>query len=201
MNKVIVAGTVLAVLIAFGGMSSAATVFDDGATDPLGQYRSNETLNIAFFAPLGSAAISFDLFGALSVDGAGNSYTDTFDVAVNGTTVFSGNFNMSGGGANVVMLNTFGWIWSTVTNGTGLDDWYQGGVTSVSGVVGLLAGRNTFSVTFSGGQVLTDESWALNDLVIEGVSPVPVPAAFPMLALGLAGLGAVGLNRRKAKRA
>jgi hypothetical protein len=195
MMRTFLGAAAVAATVLFGGAASAATVFDDGATDFNGQYRGVGFLDVTFSAAAGDSPISFDLFGANSVDGD-NEWRDDFEVSLNGTPVFRGSFSMSGGGANVVDLNTLGWVWSTVTNPGGN---FEGGVTSVSGLVTLLAGSNTLRVTFSspgpnnnGDQGLGDESWALNDLQ---VAAIPLPATLSLLALGLGGLALAGRRR------
>lgn len=178
----------------------AAVVYTDGATNPNGAYRGPETLTVNFNAAGGASALSFDLFGAQSVDGFGNGYDDLFSVALNGVTVFEGYFNLGGGGSDSVITNTLGWAWSAVTSGP-----WTGGTATVSGFANLLAGANTFSVTFAavgpyngGNQGTGDESWALNNLDVSSVSPVPLPAAAPLLMAAIGGLGFA--SRRRAKR-
>ena len=186
-------------LCASVGAAQAAVVFTDGATDFTGQYRGVGTFSHSFTATAGLNAISFQLFGAKSVDGQGNGWDDVFSIALNGVDVFTGLFNMSGGGTNVVTSSTLGWTSTTMTNPGGL---FLGGTTDVAGFANLLAGTNTFSVTFTspgpfnnGNQGTGDESWALNDLDVTP-SAVPLPAALPLLGFAVAGLGAMGRRRR-----
>lgn len=194
--KHLLAGSALAVAMALGGMAQAAVIHNDGATDFTGTYRGVGSFDVNFSGAAGPSAVSFDIFGARSVDGQGNGYDDLFTVILNGTTVFAGLFNMSGGGSNAVTTNLYGWSWSTMTNPGGL---FQGGLTSVSGVMDLLAGANTLTFSFTspgpsnggGNQGVKDESWAINSL---DVSPVPVPAGLPLLA---GGLGLLAFLRRK----
>ena len=194
-------GAALAVSTAVlsGAAAQAAVVFNDGANNPNGAYRGVETLNVDFNAAGGASALSFDLFGAQSVDGFGNSYDDLFSVALNGITVFEGYFNLGGGGSDSVITNTLGWAWSASSAGA-----WMGGTVSVSGFADLLAGLNTFTVTFNpvgpsngGNQGTGDESWALNNLDVSAVSPVPLPAAAPLLAAALGGLGFAARRKRK----
>ena len=193
--KHLLATSALAVTMALGGAVQAAVIHNDGATDFNGTYRGVGSFAVNFAGAAGPSAISFDIFGARSVDGQGNGYDDLFEVMLNGTTVFAGLFNMSGGGTNAVTTNLYGWTWSTLTNPGGS---FQGGLTSVGGVLDLLAGANTLTFSFTspgplngGNQGVGDESWAINNL---DVSPVPVPAGLPLLA---GGLGLLAFLRRK----
>ena len=205
MNKNWVASAAAAALFAFGASGAgAATVFTDNATDFHGEYRGVSDLDVGVLSAGGSNAISFDLFGTNSLDGYGNGWDDVFDIFVNSVKVFSGSFNMSGGGSNAVFQNDLGWAWSTVTNPGGN---FQGGVTSISGLVDLNAGNNTIRFSFSApgpnngsGQSLGDESWALNTLDVTPTA-VPLPAALPLLAVAIAGLGMAGRRRRKSTAA
>jgi hypothetical protein len=109
---------------------------------------------------------------------------------------------MSGGGANTVFTNLFGWTASTLTNPGGH---HQGGVTSVAGQIDLVAGLNKLTFGFSplrgGNQGTGDESWAINEVDVGAPpAPVPLPAALPLLALATAALGAAGLGRRLRRR-
>lgn len=181
----------------------ASVIYTDGASNPNGAYRGPETLTVNFNADGGTTALSFDLFGAQSVDGFGNGYDDLFSVALNGVTVFEGYFNLGGGGNDSVVTNTLGWAWSAVTSGA-----WTGGTATVSGFANLLAGANTFAVTFNpvgpyngGNQGTGDESWALNNLDVSAVSPVPLPAAAPLLLAAVGGLGFASRRRSKRKSA
>ena len=198
MKRLVKSGAVAAVVAALSaGVAAAAVVHDDGATDFNGKYNGVGQFDYSFMATEGTNSISFDLFGANSIDGQ-NGYYDLFTILLNGVEVFAGSFSMSGGGDNVVTTNINDWTWNTVTNPGG---YFSGGVTTVSGLATLLNGANVFSVLFTSptatdGQGLNDESWALNKL---DIAPVPLPAGLPLLLTGLAGVGAVRLRKRQAK--
>jgi hypothetical protein len=190
----------LAVVLAAGAVQ-ATVVHDDAATDFTGAYRGVGSFDVVLQSSGGSSPISFDIFGARSVDGD-NSYSDLFTVALNDLVVFTGSFNMSGGGANKVITNLFGWTADTLTNPGGS---FQGGVTSVAGQIDLLSGLNKLTFGFSpvrgGNQGTGDESWAINRVnVSQPPAAVPLPAALPLLALATAALGAAGLRRHLLRR-
>jgi hypothetical protein len=187
-----------AAMATFGGAADAAVIYSDGATDFQGSYRSVGSFDVAYDAGLGGdAALSFDLFGAKSIDGFGNGWDDMFHVLLNGVTVFEGYFNMSGGGANAVTTNSLGWMTDVTTNPGG---YFFGGTTHVSGMTTFRPGTNvlTFAMTSpgpynGGGQGTWDESWAVNEV---DVAPVPVPAALPLMMAALGGLGLMARRRR-----
>jgi hypothetical protein len=181
------------------GAAMASVIHDDGGTNPIGvgdeagQYRSVESVSFDFTSTLGDRILSFDLFGRRSVDGV-NDWQDVFSVLINGVELLNASFNLGGGGTHEVYSNPNGWSWSVASSGM-----WEGGIASVSGLVTLLDGVNTMTVSFAspglangpGGQGIWDESWALNAVTL---AAVPLPAGFPLLGLALAGLA--GLRRR-----
>lgn len=183
------------------GAAQATIVHDDAATNFKGQYRGVGSFDVQFQSAGGSAPISFDIFGARSVDGD-NGYADLFTISLNSLVVFTGSFNMSGGGANNVFTNLLGWTANTMTNPGGF---FQGGLTSVAGNINLMKGVNKLTFGFSpiraGNQGTGDESWAINRVEVSPPpAPVPLPAALPLLALATAALGVVGVGRRLRRR-
>ncbi len=200
MKMVLRAAAILAAGLA-ASAGQATVVHDDAATNFVGAYRGVGSFDVMFQSSGGSAPISFDIFGARSVDGD-NAYADLFTVALNDLVVFAGTFSMSGGGANRVLTNLFSWTASTLTNPGGF---HQGGVTSVAGQIDLLSGLNKLTFGFSplrgGNQGTGDESWAINKADV-GAPPaaVPLPAALPLLALATAALAATGIRRKLRRR-
>lgn len=148
------------------------------------------------------ATLNFVLSGFKSLDGF-NSYQDVFTLTINSAEMYSGSFNLGGGGTSstsfgsgtAVTLNEHG-----VNPGTNIG--WNGGTTTVTGLkFNLLQGHNTFLFAYSapgilngGGQGLGDEGWGVKSAM---VSAVPEPATYAMM---LAGLGLIGTIARRRKQ-
>lgn len=160
-------------------------------------YRSVGSFSVSVnSATARNASISFELFGARSVDGV-NDWQDNYSFALNGTTLFEASFDLGGGGVNTVFTNPNSFSSTPISFG-----FFQGGMATVSGFVDLIVGQNQLTFSFTspgpangGGQSIDDESWGVNNVE---VSAVPVPASLPLLGAALCGLGM--MVRRRAKR-
>jgi hypothetical protein len=199
---------VAAVALVAAGMASANTIVDGSYP---GIQESPGSFGIIFnSAAAMPATMNFDLLGFLSLDGAGNFYTDVFTLTVNGTSVFSGTFNMGGGGTNQIFSAPAGTTWSTIANpcvnpslcSPGIN--WNGGTTSVSALpISLVKGSNTVIFSYDslttggnhGPQTIADEGWGVGHYVI---SSVPEPETYAMLLAGLGIIGAITRRRRKA---
>jgi hypothetical protein len=85
--------------------AQAAVLHDDNFTDGPNttDYRGVGTFDVTTTeAAPRTAAISFILFGARSVDGL-NGWDDVYSFALNGVTLFTASFNLGGGGDNAVL--------------------------------------------------------------------------------------------------
>jgi hypothetical protein len=182
---------VLAVLA--GGLFASTSANAVVLPSSVGPLDTGTSFNTVFNSTGGSSTILFDLLGYFSLDGV-NCCTDTFHLSLNGTELFSGSYNLGGGGLNVTYLDLIG----SSINGLNLDPNFNGftnGSITISGILTLLSGSNTLTFAYDPGQGLGDEGWGVNNL---NVSSVPVPPAALLLGTGL--LGLAGL-RRKAKKA
>lgn len=181
-------------LIFASASAQALVVHNDGISGPYtGLYRpSPSSFAVNFNGAAGASAFSFDLIGGLSLDGM-NCCTDIFTLNLNGTDIFSGSFDLGGGGTNTIFSNPLGFATAGGTAG-----FFQGGLLTVTGIINLLAGSNTLTFSYAGGaQGLGDESWGVNNVNVAGaVSAVPVPPA--LLLFGSALLGLLGLRRKNA---
>ncbi len=186
--------------IAFTGAQAA--VYDTDLSGA-GEFSSPGSYSTSFASAAGAATVSIELKGFASLDGLGNCCSDVFHLSVNGTEIFSGSFNMGGGGTNTVLLAPAGSSVLTTTFGAVGDPHntteitWAGGVTQIVVPVALLAGSNTLDFSYTGAnQGLGDEGWGLGRVT---VTAVPEPETY---ALMLAGIGALGLvaRRRRSER-
>jgi|GEM_PF-1546591 hypothetical protein len=149
---------------------------------------------LSLLAPLATASpLGFDLLGFRTLDGSGNCCTDTFTLSLNGSAIFSGSFNMAGGGDNVVILNT---VNAVVTVNAPI--FSQGGTATVSiPTLNFLAGLNTLSFSYGNLQGRGDEAWGLDNVSLPGsVSAVPEASTLITMGLGLMVVGFWASRRR-----
>ena len=179
----LLAGTV------FASATANAVVLPSSA----GPLDTGTSFSTVFNGTGGSNTISFDLLGYYSLDGV-NCCTDTFHLSLNGTEIFSGSYNLGGGGSNLTYIDSIGSVITGLSNAP-WDGNFKNGTITISGLLTLLSGSNTLTFAYDPGQGLGDEGWGVNNL---NVSSVPVPPAALLLGTGL--LGLAGL-RRKAKKA
>lgn len=144
---------------------------------------------------IGGATLTFDLLGYLSVDGS-NCCTDTFSLTINGATMFSGGFDMGGGGSNFINYIDPG---VTIVSSTAYS-FFGGGLTQFSVDHTLLSGNNSYLFDYGTMQGLGDEGWGLENIIITAdVSggdggTIPEPGVLALLGIGLAGLS---ITRKK----
>ncbi len=163
----------------------AATLYTLPA--PTVALETNSAVTLDFAAGAGAGQVDFTLAGYATLDGD-NGFIDILHVTLNGTEVFSGTWNLGGGGADRVLLDPNGATVGAVASQQ----------LTISIPVTLVSGSNQLVFSYespssfegsgrAGFQGLGDEGWGLNAVTATGV--VPEPAGSGLL---LAGLGVIG---------
>lgn len=161
---------------------------------PLDGGSVTEMINSPGSSAAGAAILTFDLIGYRTVDGI-NCCTDTFKLSVNGSLLFSGGFDMGGGGSQFTNFIDPGvTIISTMSNGIS-----NGGLTQFSVAHTLLPGNNTYLFDYGDMQGLGDEGWGLANISISAdvSTTVNVPEPGTLALVGIAMLGVNNVRKRK----
>jgi hypothetical protein len=199
--KLNIIGTAVLSLAAIFSSAGHASVITKDFSD-LGIQKTASQIGWTLDAIGGVSILDFELAGFKSLDGYQNCCTDTFHLWINDTEVFTGSFNMGGGGSNKVLFNPLGG--KAVTTTFNAKDKVSiskqapklGGVTQISLPVELLAGTNQIFFSYTGRtQSAIDEGWGINKASLTSIV-VPEPSNIMLLLGGLFGM--IMLRRRPA---
>lgn len=173
----------------------AATLYTLPA--PTAAMETNHAVTLNFAAGAGAGQVDFTLAGYATLDGD-NFWIDILHVTLNGSEIFSGTWNLSGGGTDRVLFNP-----NAATVGSSSNQQVAIGLPLM-----LAAGNNqlVFSyespTSFEGGgragfQGINDEGWGLNAVTVNGnLAPVPEPSGAALLLGGLGALAWLARRRR-----
>ena len=150
-----------------------------------------------FAASAGTGHVDFTLAGYATLDGD-NFWIDILHVTLNGSDVFSGTWDLGGGGINRVLFDPNGATVGTVASQQ----------LTISIPVTLAAGSNHLVFSYdsplsfegvdrAGFQGLGDEGWGLNAATVTGAAAaVPEPTSGALLLAGLGVFGWLAGRRR-----
>jgi hypothetical protein len=199
MMKNIFSKAIFALLVTFSSASFATVITEDLSTWGIKNTPGHITWNVNTAG--GPATLEFELAGYQSLDGYNNNYTDIFHLWLNGTEIFTGSFNMGGGGSNKILFNPNGGTAVTTTYGAtdnihnSRQVTWEGGVTQIALPIDLLLGVNELIFAYTGyAQSLSDEGWGVNFASITTSVHLPESNSYILLLIGLVGIATL---RRK----
>ena len=186
----------LALIVGLAGPASAAVLYENNSpTGPLPTPYSFTTPS--FVSGAGPGYVTFQIQGYVTLDGDTPPFTDIFDFRPDGATVFSGTFNLGGGGTDIVFIDVNGATYSAVNLG-----FLNGGLLDVTVPMVWTAGSHTLSFVYNSiiDQGIFDEAWGVNRVTAVGpvAAAVPEPSTWAMMLIGFAGLGLAAVRRRPA---
>jgi hypothetical protein len=195
------AATACALALALAGsplVAKAAVLLDLAGPTP--RAASPGSIDRTFHAAQGAGSVTFVVDGYGTLDGAGVSggLEDIFTLSLNGTPIFSGSFDLGGGGINTVFFMPDG---ASVTPHSGCFN-CGGSTVDVSLTLDLLEGLNTLTFSYASRvpQAPGDEGWGVHGVVVTGealASAAPEPRTWAMLLLGFFALGATARVQRR----
>lgn len=195
-SRVAVALVTMAAL--FSSASHASLITKDFSS--LGKIANPGQISWDFSTPAGFAYLAFELVGYNSLDGYKKSYSDTFHLRLNGAEIFTGSFNMGGGGSNKIIFNPNGGTALTTTNGStgnvhnSTQVTWSGGTTDINLPIILLSGANKLEFSYSGyQQPLNDEWWGVN---LASITTMSASESSSIILLGIGLLGVLTLRRK-----
>jgi hypothetical protein len=197
------AATAAAIAALTAAGAHAASLYDfPGAT---AEMPTDMSVPVTFNSNGGAGAVSFIIDGYASLDGQ-NGYEDDFSLTLNNTLIFSGTFNLGGGGNDVVFQSLPG---ATAVNDSGnlTNITWAGGQVMVSTPLALAHGSNTLSFAYTslpapdhaGFQGTGDEGWGLENVQVAGaaLAGVPEPATWGLMIVGFGGMGSLLRRQRR----
>lgn len=168
-------------------------------------------LNLSGLAANSAVTVTFtlDVIGSEDGNGPEGGGADFFKVSLNGASAFNENF-ANYQGANTQSYGGPGLGGGTYAPGTGAAGTGTLGYSGFPGgtrdsiysltVTGLTNSSGVLAVLFQdlSNQNRSDEYYGIDNVTVQGtLAPAPIPAALPLFASALGGLGFVGWRRRK----